>query len=287
MGRELQTDTREHLEYFPYGETWIHNKATSEQQSTPYKFTSKELDEETGLYYFEARYYDARMSRWISADPPISRGDYFPVPPVNDKAKEHNSKLPGMGGVFNSINLDAYQYAGQNPVRLIDPDGKFILGCGEEKQGTKVVKDIIEAGGQQGILFDKKSMDAFKNLERTLNRTQSAQEFAAFVIPFASAISGLGGKKIEQVVGLANAGGVTNSLALPESVKNALGALDNKNLGDFIKKLPVSNLHILSQQAAILGLEYQNEGNSNSQKLSKFWFNVSDGLDDMKSEAAR
>ena len=101
----------------------MHNKATSEQQSTPYKFTSKELDEETGLYYYGARYYDAKLSRWISADPPISKGEYFPLPPINDKAKEHNSKLPGMGGVFNPINLDAYHYAGQNPVKLVDPDG--------------------------------------------------------------------------------------------------------------------------------------------------------------------
>lgn len=33
-----------------------------------------------------------------------------------------------MGGVFNSINLDAYQYCGQNPVKFVDPDGNdFIL----------------------------------------------------------------------------------------------------------------------------------------------------------------
>ena len=43
----------------------------------------------------------------------------MPVPPVNDKAKERNSKLPGMGGVFNSINLDAYHYAGDNPVKMV------------------------------------------------------------------------------------------------------------------------------------------------------------------------
>ena len=42
---------------------------------------------------------------------------------MNDEAKEQNSKLPGMGGVFNTINLDAYHYAGQNPVKLVDPDG--------------------------------------------------------------------------------------------------------------------------------------------------------------------
>ena len=35
---------------FPYGETWINNKATAEQTSSPYKFTAKEYDEEKGKW---------------------------------------------------------------------------------------------------------------------------------------------------------------------------------------------------------------------------------------------
>ena len=96
-----------------------------------YKFTAKEYDEETGLYYYGARYYDAKLSRWVSADPPLARGDYLPVPPVSDKAKEKNSNLPGMGGVFNTINIDGYQYAGQNPVKYYDSEEmllKYISG---------------------------------------------------------------------------------------------------------------------------------------------------------------
>ncbi|NIV10723.1 MAG: hypothetical protein GWN62_05360, partial [Aliifodinibius sp.] len=38
-------------------------------QRIPYLYTSKELDEETGLYYYGARYYDPRTSVWQSADP--------------------------------------------------------------------------------------------------------------------------------------------------------------------------------------------------------------------------
>jgi len=56
---------------------------------------------------------------------------------VNYKAKERNSKLPGMGGVFNSINLDAYHYAGQNPVMMTDPDGNSTW---IDKEG--VVKEV-------------------------------------------------------------------------------------------------------------------------------------------------
>jgi RHS repeat-associated protein len=90
-------------------------------------YIKKELDEETGLYYFIHRYFDPKLSGWISADPAISQGRYLPMPPINDKAKSRNSNLPGMGGVFNSINLDGYHYAGQNPVKLGDPDGNDIV----------------------------------------------------------------------------------------------------------------------------------------------------------------
>jgi len=88
----------------------------------PNNFTGKELDAETGLYYYGARYLDPKTSRWLSGDPAL--GEYFPVTPVNDEAKKHNGNLPGQGGVFNYVNLHAYHYAGNNPVKYTDPDGR-------------------------------------------------------------------------------------------------------------------------------------------------------------------
>ena len=117
----------EHIEYTPYGELWIEEVAAG-LDKLPFRFTGKELDEETGLYYYEARYLDPKYSRWLSGDPALN--DYIPQAPVNDEAKKHNENLPGMGGVFNTVNLHVYHYAGNNPVKYTDPDGKFILMFG-------------------------------------------------------------------------------------------------------------------------------------------------------------
>jgi len=111
----------EHIEYTPYGELWIEEVAAG-LDKLPFRFTGKEMDEETGLYYYGARYLDPKYSRWLSSDPAL--GDYIPTAPVDDEAKKHNEKLPGMGGVFNVVNLHLYHYAGNNPVKYEDPDGK-------------------------------------------------------------------------------------------------------------------------------------------------------------------
>ncbi len=114
----------QHLEYFPYGETWIEEGANS-SKLPGYMFTGKELDPETGLYYYGARYYDAVLSRWISADPALP--EYLPTGTQlsSDEAVNVNS-LKGRGGVFRSHNLNMYQYAGLNPLKYTDPNGMWI-----------------------------------------------------------------------------------------------------------------------------------------------------------------
>jgi RHS repeat-associated protein len=114
----------ERIEYTPYGELWIEKASTASNIDIPYRFTGKERDEETGLYYYGARYLDSKASRWLSTDPAL--GDYIPGAPVDDEARKRNQNLPGMGGVFNLINLHLYHYAGNNPVKYIDPDGRKI-----------------------------------------------------------------------------------------------------------------------------------------------------------------
>ena len=113
----------EHIEYTPYGELWIEEVAAG-LDKLPFRFTGKEMDEETGLYYYGARYLDPKYSRWLSGDPALS--DYIPKAPIDDESKKHNENLPGMGGMFNVVNLHLYHYAGNNPIKYEDPDGKVV-----------------------------------------------------------------------------------------------------------------------------------------------------------------
>ena len=122
---DYKGDEYQRIEYTPYGETWVEKTGNTGLEYLPYRFTGKEIDEETGLYYYGARYLDPRYSRWISTDPAL--GEYIPQAPINDEAKKSNQNLPGMGGVFNTVNLQLYHYAGNNPIKYTDPDGKIII----------------------------------------------------------------------------------------------------------------------------------------------------------------
>jgi RHS repeat-associated protein len=95
----------EHLEYTPHGELWIEELAESSDK-IPFRFTGKELDEETGNYYMGARYMDPKRARWLSADPAGSD--------LLDPNRED----------FNFLeSLNWYVYCDNNPVKYVDPDG--------------------------------------------------------------------------------------------------------------------------------------------------------------------
>ena len=119
---QLITDYRgneyRRIEYTPYGETWVERIEDPDYVYMPYKFTGKELDEETELYYYGARYLDPQTSVWLSVDPAL--GDYLPT------AGADNSSFPGVGGVFNTINENLYHYTGNNPMKYVDPDGNWV-----------------------------------------------------------------------------------------------------------------------------------------------------------------
>ena len=80
--------------YLPYGELLVDEHSSSEEM--PYKFNSKELDEEMGLYYYGARYMNPRTSLWYGVDP-------------------LTEMYPSVG---------SFCYSNNNPIVNIDPTGK-------------------------------------------------------------------------------------------------------------------------------------------------------------------
>ena len=103
----------ERINYTPYGELWLEKSDNNGENYLPYRFTGKELDSETGLYYYGARYLDPKYSMWISTDPALS--DYMSGSEV------------GGGGIYNHFNFNLYHYAANNPVRYTDPNGEVIF----------------------------------------------------------------------------------------------------------------------------------------------------------------
>jgi RHS repeat-associated protein len=83
-------------EFTPYGSTFRQTGSYDPH----HKFTGKELDSSTGLYFYGARYYDPQLGRFISADT-IVQSPYDPQ------------------------SLNRYSYCRNNPINLVDPTGHW------------------------------------------------------------------------------------------------------------------------------------------------------------------
>ncbi|MCW3161388.1 SpvB/TcaC N-terminal domain-containing protein [Chryseobacterium oryctis] len=109
-----QSEATQFFLNLPFGETMLEQMDGS--YNNPFKFNAKELDEDTGLYYYGARYYNPRLSIWYGVDPlavynPVMETEFY-------GDGQHN------GGVYHWGNLNPYIYTYQNPINYIDPNGK-------------------------------------------------------------------------------------------------------------------------------------------------------------------
>ncbi|MBR0098256.1 MAG: RHS repeat-associated core domain-containing protein [Treponema sp.] len=172
------------LEYTPYGEIWVEKTSNTGLEYLPYKFTGKEMDSETGLYYYGARYLDPKYSRWLSTDPAL--GDYIPQAPISDEARRNNANLPGMGGLFNPINGSLYHYAGNNPVKYTDPDGKITITTyymSDFLAFQKSTKDMLAIPLGGGLT------SAQKDISKLSTATTMAMSLIPTIGPFAGIFS--------------------------------------------------------------------------------------------------
>ena len=122
--------------YLPYGELLVDEHSSTEEM--PYKFNGKEFDEETGLYYYGARYMNPKTSLWYGVDP-------------------LTEKYPSVG---------AYVYCVDNPIKMIDPNGlENVVVVGDQGDSpnsdrylrkNENQRHFLERGLQDAIKFKKK-----------------------------------------------------------------------------------------------------------------------------------
>ena len=91
--------------YLPYGELLVDEHSSSED--LPYKFNGKQFDEETGLYYYGARYLNPITSLWYGVDP------------LTEKYK----------------SIGAYVYCIGNPLKFVDSKGEDVLIWYKDRYG--------------------------------------------------------------------------------------------------------------------------------------------------------
>ena len=102
--------------------------------NTDYGFSSKELDSESGLYNFGARYYSPEEQRWLTRDP------------------------LGFHAGFNM-----YEFVGSNPAMLIDPYGYDIPPDIED--GLRALSDHLNS--TEGVITRETVINAIEQMSRT------------------------------------------------------------------------------------------------------------------------
>ena len=113
---DIDGNAYEFFMYNPWGEQMHHWNANTYSFSSPYRFNGKELDPETGLAYYGARYYQNKLSVWLSVDP-------------------HAEQYP---------SLSPYSAFANNPLIYVDPDGRdIILAAGlTNKQKLQIIGNL-------------------------------------------------------------------------------------------------------------------------------------------------
>ena len=124
-----------HYEYSPFGSLTKTEGAYA--ASNPFRFSSEYFDKETGLVYYNYRYYNPELGRWISRDPIEEQGGYnlygmLGNNPMNGWDEE-GCKNSGWGDLFCHYCKKIFDYVSDN---ILDWYQKYTVG--------KDVYDMLE-----------------------------------------------------------------------------------------------------------------------------------------------
>jgi RHS repeat-associated protein len=139
--------------YNPWGENLYEWNSGTASFSSPYRFNGKELDAETGLAYYGARYYDNQTSMWLSVDP--------------------------LGSKRSS--LTSYNFLSNNPIMRIDPNGK-LDGDFYSLNGIYLGTDGI-SDGRTYLIMDKDESRTIQNNTKQGQTTNANELNSAVLLP--------------------------------------------------------------------------------------------------------
>ena len=132
--------------YLPYGELLVDEHSSSEEM--PYKFNGKEFDQETGLYYYGARYMNPKTSLWYGVD-------------------RFAEKYP---------QLSAYNICANNPMNTIDFHGDSITTVliTNGTAGIERIKYSYSAGENGEYGFRNSNGELYSGTDNFINSLTSA-----------------------------------------------------------------------------------------------------------------
>lgn len=132
-------------------DVWGNIKTQTETVENPIKYAGEYYDNETGLYYLRARYYDPQTGRFISYD--------------NEE-----------GSISNFLDMNRYVYCRNNPVKYVDPSGNFTATAAVVVTAPEWVPYVVAGAAAvvgAGIMYYKEHSS--NKRKSNLNRHQEGQ----------------------------------------------------------------------------------------------------------------
>jgi RHS repeat-associated protein len=125
-------EIEQRIDYNPLGAERLNEKTGFDSE---HSFTGQKKDDESGLLYYGARYYDPKLGRFTQPDPVV-------VENVNRPEFQEVMQNPQL--------LNSYSYTANNPVKYVDPTGEYLLA--PKWRATRDIKQnrehIINAANQ-------------------------------------------------------------------------------------------------------------------------------------------